>query len=155
MDIIYSTYHVNMHNIPTKSMRLMVKVVWTFKNGVEGAVLISLILWFSFSLLYYQVQVQCILKMSVPILRIYIDYEKRVAPPRIYFWSQDSIEDYSPTWHGSVVIMNKTIVMLGVGWKERSVSLSMLRVNQNQRNSNLWKSFFWNNPICQYSCQDL
>ena len=33
---------MNMHNIPTKSMRLMVKVVWTFKNGVEGAVLIRL-----------------------------------------------------------------------------------------------------------------
>ena len=32
---------MNMHNIPTKSMRLMVKVVWTFKNGVKGAVLIS------------------------------------------------------------------------------------------------------------------
>ena len=30
-----------MHNIPTKSMRLTVKVVWTFKSGVEGAVLIS------------------------------------------------------------------------------------------------------------------
>ena len=28
-------------NIPTKCMKLMVKVVWTFKNGVEGAVLIS------------------------------------------------------------------------------------------------------------------
>ena len=32
---------MNMHNIPTKSMRLMVKVVWTFKNGVKEAVLIS------------------------------------------------------------------------------------------------------------------
>ena len=32
---------MNMHNIPAKSMRLMVKVVWTFKNGVEGAVLLS------------------------------------------------------------------------------------------------------------------
>ena len=42
--IINTTYHMNMHNIPTKCMRLMVKVVWTFKNGVEGAVLISLTL---------------------------------------------------------------------------------------------------------------
>ena len=74
--------------------------------------------------------------MSVPILRIYIyiyiyiyNYEKRVAPPRIYFWSQDSIEDYSPTWHGREVTMNKTIVTLGTGWKELSVPLSMLRVN--------------------------
>ena len=41
VDIINSTYHVNMHNIPAKSIGLMVKVVWTFKNGVEGAVLIS------------------------------------------------------------------------------------------------------------------
>ena len=60
-------------NIPTKSMRLIVKVVWTFKNGVEGAVLISSTLWFSFSLLYDRVWIQCILKMSVPILRIYIE----------------------------------------------------------------------------------
>ena len=51
----------------------MVKVVWTFKNGVEGAVPISSTLWFSFSLLYDRVWVQCILKMSVPILRIYIE----------------------------------------------------------------------------------
>ena len=54
----------------------MVKVVWTFKNGVEGAVLISSTLWFSFSLLYDRVQVQCILKMSVPTLRIYIELLK-------------------------------------------------------------------------------
>ena len=40
VDIINNTYHMNMHDIPTKSMRLMVKVVWTLKNGVEGAVLI-------------------------------------------------------------------------------------------------------------------
>ena len=60
-------------NIPTKSMRLIVKVVWTFKNGVEGAVLISSTLWFSFSLLYDRVRVQCILKMSVPTLRLYIE----------------------------------------------------------------------------------
>ena len=60
-------------NIPAKSMRLMVKVVWTFKNGVEGAVLISSTSWFSFSLLYDRVWVQCILKMSVPTLRIYIE----------------------------------------------------------------------------------
>ena len=60
-------------NIPTKSMRLMVKVVWTFKNGVKGAVLISSTLWFSFSFLYDRVWVQCILKMSVPTLRIYIE----------------------------------------------------------------------------------
>ena len=32
---------MKMQNIPPKSMKLMVKVVWTFKNGVEGAVLIS------------------------------------------------------------------------------------------------------------------
>ena len=32
---------MNMHTIPAKSMRSMVKVVWTFKNGVKGAVLIS------------------------------------------------------------------------------------------------------------------
>ena len=51
----------------------MVKVVWTFKNGVEGVVLISSTSWFSFSLLYDRVQVQCILKMSVPILRKYIE----------------------------------------------------------------------------------
>ena len=76
VDIINSTYHMNMHNILTKSMRLMIKVVWTFKNGVEGAVLISSTLWFSFSLLYYWVQVQCVLKMSVPILRIYIELWK-------------------------------------------------------------------------------
>ena len=31
-----------MCNIPTKSMRLIVKAVWTFKNGVKGAVLIKL-----------------------------------------------------------------------------------------------------------------
>ena len=37
----------------------MVKVVWTFENGVEGAVLISSAL--------------CILKMSVLTLRIYIE----------------------------------------------------------------------------------
>ena len=43
------------------------------------------------------------------------NYEKRVAPPGIYFLPQDSIEDYSPTWCGSVVTMNKTIVMLGAG----------------------------------------
>ena len=60
-------------DIPTKSMRLMIKVVWTFKNGVKGAVLISSTLWFSFSLLNDRVQVQCILKMSVPILRIYVE----------------------------------------------------------------------------------
>ena len=30
-----------MHNIPAKSVRLTVKVVWTFKNGVKGAILIS------------------------------------------------------------------------------------------------------------------
>ena len=60
-------------NIPTKSMSLMVKVVWTFKNGVEGDVLISSTSWFSFSLLYDRVWVQCILKMSVPTLRIYIE----------------------------------------------------------------------------------
>ena len=59
--------------IPAKSMRIMVKVVWTFKNGVEGAVLISSTSWFSFSLLYDRVWVQSILKMSVPILRIYIE----------------------------------------------------------------------------------
>ena len=40
---------MNMHNIPTKSMRLMVKVVWTFKNGVKGAVLISSTSWFFIS----------------------------------------------------------------------------------------------------------
>ena len=51
----------------------MVKVVWTFKNGVKGTVLISSTSWFSFSLLYDRVWVQCILKMSVPILRIYIE----------------------------------------------------------------------------------
>ena len=32
---------MNMCNIATKSMRLMVKVVWTFKNGVEGVILTS------------------------------------------------------------------------------------------------------------------
>ena len=32
---------MNMCNFPTKSMRLTVKVVWTFKNGVKAAVLIS------------------------------------------------------------------------------------------------------------------
>ena len=57
----------------TKIMRLMVKVVWTFKNEVEGAVLISSTSWFLFSLLYDRVWVQCVLKMSVPILRIYIE----------------------------------------------------------------------------------
>ena len=67
---------MDMHNIPTKSMRVVVKVVWTFKHGVEGTVLISLTSWFSFSLLYYWVQVQCILKMSVPILRIDIELWK-------------------------------------------------------------------------------
>ena len=67
---------MNMHNIPVKSMRLMVKVVWTFKNRVKGAVLISSTLWFSFSLLYYQVQVQCIFNISVPILRIYVELWK-------------------------------------------------------------------------------
>ena len=64
---------MNMHKIPTKSMRSMVKVVWTIKNGVEGVVLISSTSWFSFALLYYWIQVQGILKMSVPILRIYIE----------------------------------------------------------------------------------
>ena len=54
-------------------MRLTVKFAWTFKSGVEGAVLISLTSWFLFSLLYDRVQEQCILKMSVPILRIYIE----------------------------------------------------------------------------------
>ena len=54
-------------------MRLMVKAVWTFKNGIGGAVLIRSTSWFSFSLLYDTVQVQCILKMSVPILRKYIE----------------------------------------------------------------------------------
>ena len=62
--------HTKIH---AKSIRLMVKVVWTFKNGVKGAVLISSTSWFSFSLLYDRVQVKCILKMSVPILRIYIE----------------------------------------------------------------------------------
>ena len=38
---------MNMHNIPTKSMRLTVKVVWTFKNGVEGAVLICSTIFFA------------------------------------------------------------------------------------------------------------
>ena len=56
---------------------------------------------------------------------------KRVAPPRIYFWPQDSIEDYSPTWHGSAVTMNKTTVMLGADWKEPSVPLGVLRVKQS------------------------
>ena len=32
---------MNIHKIPAKCMRLVVKVVWTFKNGVKGAVLIS------------------------------------------------------------------------------------------------------------------
>ena len=67
---------MNMHKIPTKSMRLTVKVVWTFKNGVKGAVLISSTLLFSFDLLYYWIQVQGILKTSVPILRIYIELWK-------------------------------------------------------------------------------
>ena len=67
---------MNMCNIPDKSMRLMVKVVWTFKKGVKGAVLITSTSWFSFVLLYYWVQVKCILKMSVPILRIYIELWK-------------------------------------------------------------------------------
>ena len=55
--------------IPAKSMRLMVKVAWTFKNGVGEAVLIRSTSWFSFSLLYDRIWVQCILKMSVPILK--------------------------------------------------------------------------------------
>ena len=32
---------MNMCKIPAKSMRLTVKVVWNFKNGVEGAIPIS------------------------------------------------------------------------------------------------------------------
>ena len=76
MDIINSTHHMNTHQHSAKSMRLMVKVVWIFKNGVEGAVLNSSTLWFSFSLLYERVWVQCIIKMSVPILRIYIELLK-------------------------------------------------------------------------------
>ena len=51
----------------------MVKAAWTFKNGVGGAVLIRSTLWFSFSLLYDTVRVQCILEMSVPILRKFIE----------------------------------------------------------------------------------
>ena len=115
-------------------MRLTVKVVWTFKNGVEGAVLISSTSWFSFSLLYYWVQVQCILELSVPIIRIYIELWKEGST---YFWPQDSIEDFSPTWHGSAVTRNKTIVMLGPGWKEPSVPLGMLRVKIKCLNS-IW-----------------
>ena len=65
-----------MHKIPTKSMRSMVKVVWTFKNGVKGAVLFNSTVLFSFALLYYWIQVQDILKMSVPIFRIYIELWK-------------------------------------------------------------------------------
>ena len=57
----------------TKSMRLMVKAAWTFKNGIGGAVLIRSTSWFSFSLLFDTVWVQCILKMSVPILRKFIE----------------------------------------------------------------------------------
>ena len=33
---------MTVNKIPTKGMRLTVKVVWAFKNRVEGAVLISL-----------------------------------------------------------------------------------------------------------------
>ena len=60
-------------NIPAKSMRLTVKAAWTFKNVVGGVVLIRSTLWFSFFLLYDTVWVQCILKMSVPILRKFIE----------------------------------------------------------------------------------
>ena len=62
-----------MINIPAKSMRLMVKAVWTFKNGIGGAVLIRSTSWFLFSLLCDRAWVQCILKMSVPILRKFIE----------------------------------------------------------------------------------
>ena len=41
MDIINSTYHVNMYNIPTKSMRLMVKVVWTLKKESRELLLLA------------------------------------------------------------------------------------------------------------------
>ena len=41
VSIIKSTYHMNMCKIHTKNMRSMVKVAWTFKNGVKGTVLIS------------------------------------------------------------------------------------------------------------------
>ena len=41
VDIINSTYHVNMHNIPAKSMRLMVKVVCTFKMELRELCLLA------------------------------------------------------------------------------------------------------------------
>ena len=78
----------------------MVKVAWTFKNGVEGAFLISSTLWFSFSLLYDRVQVQCILKMSVPHLKNIYRIMKR---------GKHLLESiFDPKTH------HKTIVMLGV-----------------------------------------
>ena len=56
-------------NIPAKIMRLMVKVAWTFKNGVEGAVLIRSTSWLSFSLLYDRVRVQMYTKNECPHLK--------------------------------------------------------------------------------------
>ena len=81
-------------------MRLTVKVAQTFKNGVEGAVLIRSTSWFSFSLLYDRVWVQCILKMSVSILRDIYRIMKR---------GKHLLESiFDPKTH------HKTIVVLGV-----------------------------------------